>query len=286
MHIHAIDTHTHPSTAEYLTGSFGPILKETEHHFKSDIFIRSVDEMADEYRQLGIIACVSGFDAETTMGTPKTSNDFIAQMVKKHPDVFVGFAGIDPWKGERAISELERSINELGLHGVGELHPICNKFYPNDRKLFPLYEKCIDLGIHIAFHTGTTGVGSGLPGGGGYRIDYSRPIHIDDLAASFPELTIVCCHPGIPWTDELLAIAKHKANVYIDISGWHPRFLSDHMVERINTDLQDKIMFGTDYPWITPEKWLKGFESVAIREEVKPKILKENAKRILQLDID
>ena len=286
MEIHSIDTHAHPATSEYLEGSFGPLLQQTKQHFKSEIPIRSVDQMADEYRSQGIVACLSGFDAETTMGTPSTSNDFIAEIVKRHPDVFIGFAGIDPWKGESALIELERSINELGLHGVGELHPICNKFFPNDRKFFPLYEKCIDLGIHVAFHTGTTGVGAGLPGGAGYRIEYSRPIYIDDLAASFPELTIICCHPGIPWTDELIAIVKHKANVFMDISGWHPRFLSPHIVERINSDLQDKVMFGTDYPWITPSKWLKGFSSVAIRDEVRPKILKENAKRILKLNVD
>jgi len=286
MEICAIDTHAHPSTTEYLDGSFGPILKRTREHFKSEIQIRTVSEMADEYRRLGIIACISGFDAESTMGTPATSNDFIAEVVSKHPDVFIGFAGIDPWKGEIAIKELERSIKDLGLHGVGELHPICNKFYPNDKKFFPLYEKCIELGVHVAFHTGTTGVGSGLPGGAGYRIDYSRPIYIDDLAASFPELTIVCCHPGIPWVDELLAIVTHKANVYMDISGWHPRFLGENIIKRLNYDLQDKVMFGTDYPWITPTKWLNGFSELPFLDEVRPKLLKENAKRILKLNIE
>jgi predicted TIM-barrel fold metal-dependent hydrolase len=166
MKIRAIDVHTHPSTKEYLEGSFGLILKQTRSHFKSEIPIRTIDEMAAEYRQQEVRACVAGFDAETFMGTPQTPNDLIAAMVKKHPDVFIGWAGIDPWKGELAIRELERAVKELGLHGVGELHPICNKFYPNDRKFYPFYEKCIELGVHVSFHTGTTGVGAGLPGGG------------------------------------------------------------------------------------------------------------------------
>ena len=285
MEIKAIDTHCHPSTAEYLEGSFGPIMQRTVEHFKSPIPTRTVDQMAEEYRKLGVMACVSGFDAETTMGTPPTSNDLIADMVKKHPDVFIGFAGVDPWKGEAAVRELERSIKELGLHGVGELHPICSKFYPDNQKFYPLYEKCVELGVHVAFHTGTTGVGSGTPGGGGYRIDYSRPIYIDNLAADFPELKIICCHPGFPWLEELLAIVVHKANVYMDISGWHPRFLSDHFIQRLNRDLQDKVMFGTDYPWITPDKWLAGFEKVQVNEDVRQKILKDNAIRILNLPV-
>jgi predicted TIM-barrel fold metal-dependent hydrolase len=277
MEVRAIDTHTHPSTSEYLDGSLGPIVQRTREHFKSTIPVRTIDEMAEEYRKQGIIACVAGFDAETSMGVPATSNDLIAEMVKRHPDVFIGFAGIDPWKGELAVMELERAIKELGLHGVGELHPIMNKFYPNDRRFYPLYEKCTELGVHVAFHTGTTGVGSGTPGGGGFRLDYSRPIYIDDVAVDFPNLTIICCHPSIPWVDELLAIVTHKANVYMDISGWHPRYLSEHLLKRLNSDLQDKVMFGTDYPWITPGKWLSGFEKLTVKDEVRQKVLKDNA---------
>lgn len=284
MEIRAIDVHTHPSTKEYLEGSFGPILKQTRSHFRSEIPIRTIDEMAEEYRQQGIMACVAGFDAETTMGTPRTPNDLVAEMVKKHPDVFVGWAGIDPWKGELAILELERAVKELNLHGVGELHPICNKFYPNDRKFYPFYEKCAELKVHVSFHTGTTGVGAGLPGGGGYKIEYSRPIYIDDLAADFPELTIVCSHPSIPWLDEELAVVTHKANVYMDISGWHPRFLSEDFIKRLNTNLQDKVMFGTDYPWITPERWLSGFDKLPIEDKVKQKVLRDNALRIFSID--
>lgn len=286
MAIIAIDVHSHPSTKEYLEGSFGPILKQTRQHFKSEIPIRSIDEMAQEYREQGVMACVSGFDAETTMGTPKTSNDFVAEMVKKHPDIFIGLVGIDLWKGDSAIHELERGIKELGLHGVGELHPIANKFYPNDRKFYPFYEKCVELGVHVSFHTGTTGVGAGLPGGGGYLIDHSRPIYIDHLAADFPELTIVCSHPSIPWLEEELAVLTHKANVYMDISGWHPRFLTENFINRLNRDLQDKVMFGTDYPWITPEKWLSGFSKLPIEEKVRQKVLKDNAMRIFNISID
>ena len=285
MEIRAIDTHCHPSTSEYLEGSFGPVLQNTRKHFKSKINIRSVDEMADEYRSQGIIACVSGFDAELSMGTPATPNDLIAEMMQRHPDVFIGMAGIDPNKGDEAIRELERCIKELGLKGVGELRPICQKFYPNDKKLYPFYEKCVELGVHVPFHTGTTGVGSGLPGGGGFCIDYSRPIYIDYLAADFPELNIICCHPSIPWVDEELAVVTHKGNVHMDISGWHPRFLSEHLLSRLNRDLQDKVMFGTDYPWITPKKWLSGFEKLPVEDGVKKKVLKDNAIRIMHLDV-
>ncbi len=230
------------------------------------------------------MACVSAFDAETAMGDPSTTNDFVAEMVRKHPDVFIGWASVDPRKGKLAIRELERAIRELGLRGVGELHPICQEFFPDDRTFYPLWEKCIELGVHVSFHTGTTGVGAGLPGGGGYRIKYSRPIHIDDLAADFPDLKIVCSHPSIPWLDEELAVITHKGNVFMDLSGWHPRFFTDNLINQLNTTLQHKVMFGTDYPWITPEKWLSAFDKLPIRDEVRPKILKENAMRILAID--
>jgi hypothetical protein len=176
-------------------------------------------------------------------------------------------------------------VKELGLRGVGEVHPICNKFYPNDRKFYPLWEKCVELGVHVSFHTGTTGVGAGLPGGGGYRIDYSRPIYIDHLAVDFPDLTIICSHPSIPWLDEELAVVTHKGNVYMDLSGWHPRFFTDNVIRHVNTTLQDKVMFGTDYPWITPDKWLAAFAQLPIKDEIRPKILRENAIRILHLEI-
>lgn len=116
-------------------------------------------------------------------------------------------------------------------------------------------------------------------------MDYSRPIYIDHLAADFPDLTIICCHPSIPWVDEVMAIVTHKANVYLDISGWHPRFLSENLINRLNRDLQDKVMFGTDYPWITPEKWLTGFEKLPLSDEVRQKVLKDNAIRILHLPV-
>jgi predicted TIM-barrel fold metal-dependent hydrolase len=240
--------------------------------------------MADEYRQQGIMACVSAFDAETTMGEPATTNDFVAEIVQRHSDVFIGWASVDLRKGKVAVRELERAIKELGLRGVGELHPICQAFFPNDRAYYPLYEKCIELGVHVTFHTGTTGVGAGLPGGGGYRIKYSRPIYIDDLAADLPELKIVCAHPAIPWLDEEIAIVTHKDNVFMDLSGWHPRFFTDNLVDQLNTALQDKAMFGTDYPWITPEKWLSAFEKLPIKDEVRSKILKENAMSIFDIE--
>jgi len=282
--IQAIDVHTHPSTKEYLEGSFGSVLSKAKDHFKNPIAIRSIDEMAQEYRDQGLMAVISGWDAETTMGDPRTSNDLIAKIVQKYPDVFIGFAGIDPWKGKFAIQELERAIKDLGLRGVGEFHPICQKFFPNDRQFYPLWEKCEEFGIPVSFHTGTTGVGAGMPGGGGYRIKYSKPIYIDDLAADFPNLKIITCHPSIPWLDEQLAVVTHKANVYMDLSGWHPRFFSENLINQMNFALQDKMMFGTDYPWITPQKWLSAFNKLAIKEEVRSKILKENAIRILGIE--
>lgn len=280
----AIDVHTHPATAEYLLGSFGPIFERTSQHFRHQISVLTPDEMAEEYRSQGLKAVLSAWDAETTTGYPKTSNDHVAEIVKKHPGLYVGWASVDPWKGVEAIRELERAIKELGMRGAGEFHPIMQAFYPNDRKLYPLWEKCLELSIPVSFHTGTTGVGAGTPGGGGYKINYSHPRYIDELAADFPNLTIGACHPSIPWQDEMLAVAVHKGNVYLDLSGWSPKYFSPNLIRHINGPLKERCVFGTDYPWIKPEKWLADFAQLDIKDEARPKVLYENAIRILKLD--
>jgi predicted TIM-barrel fold metal-dependent hydrolase len=132
---------------------------------------------------------------------------------------------------------------------------------------------------------GHTGVGAGIPGGAGIRLDYVRPIpYLDDVARDFPELTIIGAHPAWPWHDELLSVVLHKANVYMDLSGWSPKYFPPSVIQHANTLLQDKVMFGTDYPLLTPERWLRDFEAAPFKDEVRKKILLENAARVLRID--
>jgi predicted TIM-barrel fold metal-dependent hydrolase len=125
--------------------------------------------------------------------------------------------------------------------------------------------------------------GAGTPGGRGVRLDYTRPIYLDHLAADFPNLTIIAAHPSWPWADEGLALARHKANVFLDLSGYSPKYIPPQYIQFANTLLQDQMVFGSDYPFIPPERWLADFEEAGFRPQVRDKILLLNAQRMLGL---
>ena len=165
-----------------------------------------------------------------------------------------------------------------------KFHPNTQAFWPNDRDHYPLYEVIAEAGLIALFHSGTTGIGAGMPGGGGVKLKYSNPMLVDDVAADFPELEIILAHPSFPWQDEALAIAVHKPNVYIDLSGWAPKYFPENLIRYTNTQLKRKMLFGSDFPLITPDRWLSEFERLPIKDEVRPLVLKENAARLFKLE--
>ncbi len=279
----AIDMHVHPGTKEYLVDAGGKFLADALTYFHKEDAVVSVETMASHYRNLDMMAVLLAWDTETQTGLPPVTNDYVADIVKRYPDVFIGFASVDPWKGKIAVAELERAVKTLGLKGL-KLHPIAQAFYLNDRRFYPLWETCAALKIPLLIHTGTTGVGAGVPGGNGLKLKYSRPIpYIDDIAADFPDLTIIGAHPSWPWQEEMLALAVHKTNVYIDLSGWSPKYFPPSLIRYANTLLQDRVLFGSDYPFLTPERWISDFETAGFKPEVRQKILLDNAKRLLGL---
>ncbi len=279
----AIDMHVHPGTKEYLVEGGGKYLKDALRYFHREDAVVSLEDMAAYYRRVDMKAVLLAWDTETTTGLPPVTNDYVAEAVRTYPDVFIGFAGVDPWKGVAAVRELERAVNQLGLRGL-KCHPIAQAFYLNDRRFYPLWECCAALKIPLLVHTGTTGVGAGVRGGNGLKLKYAQPIpHIDDVAADFPDLTIIGAHPSWPWQEEMLAIAVHKTNVYIDLSGWSPKYFPPSLIRYANTLLQDRVLFGSDYPFLTPERWIADFEKAGFKPEVREKILLGNAKRLLGL---
>lgn len=274
IHVHVPAPPGHPAAAE---------IESMAAYFKSGTLPRTPEEMYEKYQALDLFGVIFDIDAETTSGVPYMGNDWVASIARQYADRFIGFASVDPWKGALAIQELERSVTELGLRGL-KLHPTTQAFFPNDSRFYPLWEKCAELGIPVLFHTGQTGVGAGTPGGGGYKLKYSQPIpYIDDVAADFPDLTIVMAHPAVPWQEEQLSVAVHKANVYMDLSGWSPKYFRPVLTQYATTLLQDKVLFGSDYPALQPDRWLRDFESLEIKEEVRQKILLENARKLLKL---
>jgi predicted TIM-barrel fold metal-dependent hydrolase len=140
-----------------------------------------------------------------------------------------------------------------------------------------------ELGAVALFHTGQTGIGAGLPGGRGIKLRLSDPMLLDDVAADFPELRIVMAHPGVPWTDAAISVATHKANVFMDLSGWLPKYFPEQLVRQLSTLLRTKVLFGSDFPVITPDRWMESFATLPVKDEVRPLIYKENAVLLLGL---
>ena len=254
-------------------------IEAAESHFRSRVARKSLDELAREYDDLDVVAVLLAWDAETATARPRVPNELVAQAVRDHPNTFVGFGSVDPLKGDRAVQELDR-ISDLGLKGV-KLHPSLQAFAPNDERFWPLYERCEDLGLVVLFHTGTSGIGAGQPGGQGIRIDLARPILLDAPAAAFPDLKIIAAHFGYPWHVELLAMALHKTNISIDISGWAPRYIPAEVMRDMKGRLQDQFVFGSDYPFIHPKRCLDELTALEIPQPVLDKLLVANGKRLL-----
>ena len=241
------------------------------------------DGMAKIYRDLDVLGVIFSVDSQTATGDVPDTNDYVAEIAASHPDQFIGFASVDPHKGAWAVEEVERSVNELGLKGL-KLHPIHQAFFPSDEAFRPLFDKCEALGVPVLIHSGYAAAGAGTPGGGGFKLKYARPIpYIDDLAADHPDLTIIMAHPAWPWVDEQVAVALHKPNVYIDLSGWAPRYIPRDLIREANTRLQNKMLFGSDYPYMPPSRWLQEFEELEMRDGPRQKILLDNAKQVLGL---
>jgi predicted TIM-barrel fold metal-dependent hydrolase len=281
----AIDVHTHAEVSA-VTGR-GSLAPELEHAVDEYSGIRdrqrpTVEQMAAYYRERRMMAVVFTVDATTAMGVPPVPNDEIAEAAHAHPDVLIPFGSVDPHLGRAAVREVHRLVDEQRVRGF-KFHPTVQAFHPNDRLAYPVYEAIAEHGLIALFHTGQTGIGAGMPGGAGLRLKYSNPLAVDDVAADFPDMPIVLAHPSFPWQDEALAVATHKPQVHIDLSGWSPRYFPPQLVQYANTLLADKVLFGSDFPMITPDRWLADFETLDIKPEVRPKILKHNAARLLGL---
>lgn len=277
----AIDFHVHLPTPEWLDQAMAGYIEAAERYFRSSVSRQSLNQVARHYEEMDLVAVLLAWDAETATHRPRLSNEYVAQAVKAYPGRFVGFGSVDPLKGAEAVRGVDR-IAELGLKGV-KFHPSIQMFAPDDERYWPVFARCQELGLHGLFHTGTSGIGAGMPGGQGIRLDYCRPIRLDTVAAEFPDFQIIAAHFGYPWHEEMLAIALHKTNVHIDISGWAPRYIPDSVMSALKGRLQDQFLFGSDYPFIQPQRCLDELEQLGLSEPVREKLLRTNGERLLQL---
>ncbi|QGU06070.1 Amidohydrolase [Corynebacterium occultum] len=274
MHVHyEIDQCGHASLPQdYIDASVA--------YFKSGERLPSADTIAELYRELNMAAVIFTVDARTQLGHLPNSIDDLVASAAKHNDVLIPFGSVDPRTGEAAIIEATRQVEELGVWGM-KFHPSLQGFDPSDPQYLPLWRKISELGVPALFHTGQNGIGAGMAGGGGLKLRYSNPLLLDDIAAELPDLKIIMAHPSVPWQDEANSIAIHKPNVYIDLSGWSPKYFPESLVRFASNMLAGKLLFATDYPLLTPEKWLGAFAELPIKDEVRPGILKGNALKVL-----
>ena len=278
----AIDVHVHTERTRAGHDPMPPELRAAAAlYFSSDEPLPTVDDVAAYYRERNLAAVVFTVDWESQSGIPPIPNEEIAEAAAANADVLIPFASVDPSRPD-AVERARRLIAEHGVKGF-KFHPNLQCFFPNDRSAYPLYEAIAEAGLPALFHSGHSGIGTGLPGGGGLRLKYSDPMCLDDVAADFPELQIVLAHPSFPWQDEAISVCLHKANVWIDLSGWSPKYFPPQLVQYANSRLSTKVLFGSDFPLITPDRWLADFDEAPFKDEVRPLILKENAARLLGL---
>ncbi|SEB92404.1 hypothetical protein SAMN04490240_0750 [Rhodococcus pyridinivorans] len=280
--IEAVDVHTHVEIDGCGHRSLDDeLMAASEKYFKSgEERTPSIESIAEHYRQRNMAAIVFTVDAHAGSGHSPNSVEEIAEKAAAHNDVLIPFGSVDPWQGKSAVRRARRLVDEFGVKGF-KFHPSMQDFSPNDRRFYPLYDTLSETGVPVLFHTGQTGIGAGLPGGHGIKLRYSDPMLLDDVAADFPDLTIIMAHPAVPWIDSQIAIATHKANVYIDLSGWSPKYFPPQLVRAANTMLKSKVLFGSDFPVIQVDRWMKDFANLEIKPEVRPLIFKDNALRVL-----
>jgi hypothetical protein len=278
----AIDVHVHTELARSGHDPMPPELRAAAaRYFRSDEPLPTVDDVAAYYRERNMAAVLFTVDWESRSGIAPIPNEEIADAAAANPDVLIPFASVDPARPD-AVERARRLIDEHRVKGF-KFHPNLQAFFPNERSAYPLYEAIAEAGLPALFHTGHSGIGTGVPGGGGFRLKYSNPMCLDDVAADFPELRIVLAHPSFPWQDEAISVCLHKDNVWIDLSGWSPKYFAPQLVQYANTQLKTKVLFGSDFPLITPDRWLADFAEAPFKDEVRPLILKENAARLLGL---
>ena len=279
----AIDVHVHVEQDEH--GRFSldqELLDASAKYFKSgEDRAPLLAVIAERYRSLNMAAVVFTVDATTATGHAAISSAEVADAAREFSDVLIPFGSVDP----HSASALETARGLVEDHGVRgfKFHPSLQDFRPNAPEYYRLYELLESLDVPVIFHTGQTGIGAGLPGGRGIKLALSDPLLLDEVAADFPGLTLILAHAGMPWYENAMAMATHKSNVFIDLSGWSPKYFPAGLLRAASSYLREKFLFGSDFPVITPERWLRDFEGLDFADEVRPLILRDNAARVLRL---
>ncbi|MFK7733685.1 MAG: amidohydrolase family protein [Pseudomonadales bacterium] len=280
----AIDVHVHAevSCTDPEDPVMGKFFDAASSYFKAPRQRPTIQETIDYYRQQNIAFCLFTVDCESELGAKRIRNEEVAELAKANADIVIPFASIDPHKGKLGAKEARDLIENWGVKGF-KFHPPMQGYNPSDRMAYPIYEVIAEYKLPAIFHTGHSGMGTGLKGGGGVKLKYGQPMLVDDAAVDFPDMNFILAHPSWPWTDESLSMALHKSNVYIDLSGWSPKYFPEQIIRYANTQLSHKMLFGSDFPLIRPDAWIEAAKNAGFREHVLQAIIKDNAVKLLGL---
>ena len=275
----AIDVHVHPAKRG--------LDRDAYLYFKRDLTAlpKTDEEFAALFIKHDAKALLIGWHPSTAAQGTRNTNEYVLQLAAKYPGSFAGVLGSVDMTEEKS-NERIRQAEELAGNPLVKgfkFHPPDQGFYPNDRKHYALWEALAASGKPVMFHTGFTVLGADSDGGKGIALDHGRPIHLDTLARDFPRMKIIAAHPGWPWQEELLCVLTHKRNIYVDTSGYLAEQLPEPFQRAIRGRLQDKALFGTDFPYVDLEKALESFEKLGLQEPVKQKILFSNAQSLFGL---
>ncbi|AFO57151.1 amidohydrolase [Natrinema sp. J7-2] len=259
------------------------MMQDAARKFGTDLETWGYEEMRAEYADAGIgRAVLLGWDAETNTGNPPVPNDYVAEVRDEYPDFFIGFGSVDPLKDD-CVEEAIRCVEDLDLSGF-KFQQIAQGFDPSAPEYEDLWTTIEDLGVPVVFHGGNSTLGACSAGGRGLKVKHGNPLLIDDVAAEHPDLEILIAHPAFPWEAEQLAICQQKGNVYMDLSGWLPKYIDEQVLQYAGSVLSDKVMFGTDYPMIHPDEWLESFAAHTDYDEAtQRRLLFENAEKFFGL---
>ena len=280
----AIDVHVHVEGDGHGHYSMDDeLLAASAAYFRSgDERTPTVEQIAAFYRERRMAAVIFTVDATTATGHPALPSEEIADRAAGFADVLIPFGSVDPLVPDR------RCAAPAGWwparHPRVQVPPQPAGVHAQRPERVPAVRGDRGAGRPGRLPHRPDGIGAGLPGGRGIKLRLSDPMLIDDVAADFPGLTVILAHPSVPWQDAAISIATHKANVFIDLSGWSPKYFLLQLVRAMNSLLQDKVLFGTDYPLLTPERWFRDFDKLDVKPEIRPKIVKQNAIRLLGLD--
>jgi predicted TIM-barrel fold metal-dependent hydrolase len=274
------DCHSHFSTEAGLHHASREDYEQAQRVFKRKRTFQTEAEMADGFRSRNVRTILDIYRTWrfTDEDEIRRSHDYVIDFARTHPDVVYGnWVAINPSMKDFWLKEFRRLLDsKCGFFGFCQSQNTLH-FPPSDPIWDPFYKLSIEIGAPALIMTGLTGIGQGLPGGKGIILEEGHPRHVDIVAARFPDLKILAGRPAWPWQDDMLAVLLHKSNVQYEVHGWSPKYFTPALKKEIGGRLQDRVMFGWDWPTLTLERLVEDWRGLGYSEEVYAKVFHSNA---------